>query len=190
VSAQRQPGAAAEALPPSDHLLRTLAAVPVASRVLVLGCERGRHADPLALLGFDVWVCDADEGNVAATRARMATALGEGEAGRRVSRARLAALGYPDEHFDWIVAYGSLERSTDAGELFETLAEARRVLRTGGWIFAALRLESVGAPLDGEALAKLFAEAGFALAEMPVRENEPEPLVRGIFRKVDPHTIR
>lgn len=194
MTGQRQPDAAgtgvAAELPPSDHLLRTLAAVPVASRVLDLGCERGRHADPLARLGFDVWACDADEQNVQATRARLAELIGSDDAARRATMAKHAALGYPDEHFDWVVAFGALDRATDAEELFEVLAEAKRVLRTGGWIVAAMRPEAVGEHLNQETFAKLFAEAGFALAELPVLEEDTDPVVRGIFRKVDLDTVR
>lgn len=175
--------------PPSDHLLRTLAAVPVASRVLDLGCGAGRHAAPLAQLGFDVWACDRDASAVAAARARLAPLIGDDEAGRRVSTARAAALGFPDDHFDWIVAYGAFDVAEDAAELFDMLAETRRVLRPGGWVYVAMRSATGGPDLTPENLAKLCTEARLALAETPAAEASPEPVVRGIFRKVDSDTI-
>ncbi|MEM1044261.1 MAG: class I SAM-dependent methyltransferase [Bacteroidota bacterium] len=168
--------------PPSAHLLRTMAAVPVQSRVLDLGCATGRHTEPLAQLGFDLWACDEDEAAVAATRDRLAETVGEEEAARRVTPARTAALGYPDDHFDWVVAYGTYDRAGSAAEVKEMLAETRRVLKNGGWVLTAFRRALAGPAMTPETLAKLFAEAGLALAEDPVEE---EDVVRGIFRRVD-----
>jgi len=168
---------------PSDHLLRTLAAERPTARVLELGCGRGRHALPLALLGFDLWACDADPEAVAATRDALATTLGEAAA-HRVTRARPAALGYPDDHFDWVVAYGAYDSAPDAAALFDALAETRRVLKPGGWVFAAFRQRTAGPDLTPDTLAKLFSEAHLALAEAPAVEDHGEPVVRGIFRKV------
>lgn len=175
-------------LPASAHLLRTLAAVPPSARVLDLGCGHGRHAEPLARLGFDLWACDASAEAVETTRRRLSLVLGEAEAAQRVVQARPAALAYPDDHFDWVVAYGSL---TPDDTLPWALAEALRVLRPGGWLFAAFCLEDDPERLRPEALPALLAEAGFALAEDPALDpDEPRPVVRGIFRKVDRHTVR
>ena len=63
-------------MPPlRDHLLRTMAAVPPESRVLVLSGGLSDPAEPLARLGFEV---------------------------RRSLAAEVAAQ--PDAHFDWVVA--------------------------------------------------------------------------------------
>ncbi len=158
-----------------------MAAVPVASRVLDLGCGAGRHTDPLVRLGFDLWACDEDAEAVAAARARLDRLLGEDEALRRVTPARPAALGYPDEHFDWVVAHGVYDRAASAAAMKEMLAETRRVLKDGGWVIAAFR-RAAGLALTPETLTKLLAEAGFALAEEPVEE---ETVVRGIYRKAN-----
>lgn len=173
-------------LRPSDHLLRTLAAVPTDSRVLDLGCGQGRHTVPLVQLGFDVWACDADAEAVTRARQRLADVVGGAAVEQRIGVARPAALGFPDDHFDWVVAYGTYDTAADAAELFDMLAETRRVLKPGGWVFAALRIEAVGPDLTPDTLSKLLSEAGFALAEMP--EVEAEPVVRGIYRRVDAHT--
>src|SRR5690554_6135959 len=159
-------------LPPSAHLLRTLAAVPVGARVLDLGCGAGRHAEPLARLGFDLWACDPDEAAVAAARQLVGAVLGEEDAARRVTRARIAALGYADDAFDWVVAYGAYDGAADAAELLDMLEETKRVLKPGGWVFAAFRRALAGPDLTPETLGKLFAEAGFALAERPDEEDE------------------
>lgn len=174
-------------MPPSAHLLRTLAAVPPAARVLDLGCGRGRHAEPMARLGFDLWACDPDEDAVAEARRRLAEVMGEEEAERRATLAHARALGYADDTFDWVVAYGAYDGAEDAAELAEMLAETKRVLRPGGWVFAAFGREAAGPALTPETLAKVFAEAGFALAEAPA-EEEGESVIRGIFRKVTAET--
>ncbi len=178
------------AAPPSEHLLRTMAAVPVQSRVLDLGCGAGRHTDPLARLGFDLWACDQENHAVAVARARLAPLLGEEDAARRITRARPAALGYPDEHFDWVVAHGTYDRADSAAEMKEMLAETRRVMKNGGWVVVALRRGLAGPDLTPETLTKLFAEAGLALAEDPAEDTEAEPVLRAIFRKIDATTPR
>lgn len=174
--------------PPSAHLLRTLAVIPPSARVLDLGCGDGRHTVPLAQLGFDVWACDPDGTALATARARLADVLGPGEATRRATPARLAALGYPDDHFDWVVAC-ALDRLADAEALVEALHEARRVMKPGAWLFASIAAAPFGDELTLETFAKLFAEAGFALSEEPALDAIPEPVVRGIFRKVTPETV-
>ena len=173
---------------PSHHVLRTLAAVPVRSRVLDLGCGDGRHAEPIVRLGFDVYACDPDEAALADARARVADVIGEEEAAQRVTPARAAALGYPDDFFDWVVAHGTYDTAESAAELKEMLAETRRVLKPGGWVVAAFRIERAGPDLTPDTLTKLFAEAGLALAEDPAEDDDGEPVLRGIYRKVDPTT--
>ena len=172
------------ARPPSDHVLRTLAAVPVSARVLDLGCGSGRHTEALVRLGFDVYACDDDHEALAAARARVAEVVGDDEAAKRVTPARAGALGYADDFFDWVVAHGVYDAAEHAADLKDMLAETRRVLKPGGWVIAALRRDRAGADLTPDTLTKLMAEAGLALAEVPVEEEKyGEAVVRGIYRK-------
>lgn len=173
---------------PSAHLLRTLAAVPVQSRVLDLGCGSGHHAEALARLGFDLYACAEDERAVEATRARVTGVLDEEEAERRVTVARPGALGYADDFFDWVVAHATYDEADSAADLKDMLAETRRVLKNGGWVFVAFRRALAGPDLTPETLAKLFAEAGLVLAEDPAEDDDGEPVLRAIFRKVDATT--
>lgn len=176
-------------LPPSDHLLRTFAAVPVSDRVLDLGCGQGRHTVPLAALGFDLYACASEATDVAATRAALAPTWDTEEAERRITRARPAALGYPDDFFDWIVAYGAYDEAAHMADLVDMLAETYRVLKPGGWVVIAMRERAIGADATPSALTCLLEQVRFALAEAPVEEDEDgERLLRGIYRKVDATT--
>lgn len=172
----------------STHLLRTLAAVPVESRILDLGCGQGYHAEALARLGFDLYACEQDEDAVEVARHRVAGVFGEDEVEQRVITARPGALGYADDFFDWVVAHGTYDAAESAADLKDMLAETRRVLKNGGWVFVAFRRALAGPDLTPETLVKLFAEAGLALAEDPAEDDDGEPVLRAIFRKVDATT--
>lgn len=169
----------------STHLLRTLAAVPVDNRVLDLGCGRGHHAEALARLGFDLYACEQDDESIEAARQRVAGVFGDDEAEQRVTVARPGALGYADDFFDWVVAHGTYDEAESAADLKDMLAETRRVLKNGGWVFVAFRRALAGPDLSPETLTKLFAEAGLALAENPAEDEDGEPVLRAIFRKVE-----
>lgn len=168
---------------PSDHVLRTLAAVPLSSRVLNLGCDA--HTEPLIQLGFEVHACDTDPGKVSTARTSLAKLMEAGEAEQRLIHvARRDALGYPDAFFDWIIAFNVIEYDA----LLSNLAEARRVLKPGGWIIIAFAVEEE-AVITPHVLQLILTEANFALAEKPVVTNETgNRVVRGIFRRVDAGT--
>ena len=172
--------------PPSDHLLRTLAAVPPGSRVLDLGSGDARHVGPLAALGFDVWACDAAPDAVVAARAALAPSLGDEEARRRATPARPDALGYPDAFFDWVVVR---EAAPTRAEAKAVLEEVRRVLKPGGWVWVTVAEEAWGGGVQPEALTVLAAEAGLALSERASEDVDGgRPYLRGIYRRVDPGT--
>ena len=155
--------------------------------MLDLGCGDGCHREPLARLGFELYACDAVD--VEAARKRLARIWGEEEARRRITPASLSALGYPNEFFDWVVAHGAYDRAAAAADLMDALEETRRVLKTGGWIYVAMRRRAVGEEATPEAFTQLFDQAGFVPAGPVVEATENgERLLRGIFRKVDAGT--
>lgn len=184
---------------PSDHLLRTLAPVPVETRVLDLGCGDGVLTEALVQLGFDVFACDPSSENVELTRETVAVHVGEEEALKRVSKAHIDALGYPDEFFEWVVAMGSLARLESRDALLDALSEVRRVLQSGGWLYVTVP----GLPDAGEAhgyagdsgmeptftprtLDELMEEADFAVSERPtVITADGRRVVQAIYRRVD-----
>lgn len=183
--------------PPSDHLLRTLAAVPVSSQILDFGCGAGRHTEPLLRLGFSVHACDARERAVEATRARIEELVGADTAAQCV---RVVATDgfdvYPDEAFDWIVAFDPTAYLAAADDLPEVLAVTRRLLKPGGWVYVALTAEAeatsngTAAPsISPEHLEASATEAGLARSVAPERaEEHSTPLVRAIFRRVEEGT--
>lgn len=67
----------------NDHLLRTLAAVPLGSRVLDLSGDDSRHAEALRLLGFEVRTPSGDTST------------------------------FPGAFFDWVVATDGLDEAHD-----------------------------------------------------------------------------
>jgi len=179
---------------PSDHLLRTLAAVPVASQMLDLGCGHGRHTEPLLRLGFPVHACDPRPEAVEATRTRIADLIEADSAETVVQVTPLDALDYPDATFDWVVADRAEAYVGDEDDLAVLLAESRRVLKPGGWLYVTLP----AAPEQGEAPASAFTldalqrhrrDADLAEAGDPSRiEDAPSPRLRGLYRRVDPQT--
>lgn len=155
--------------------------------MLDLGCADGRHTEPLARLGFNLYACDAV--NVEAARERLTEVWGEEEARRRITPATLSALGYPDEFFDWVVAHCAYDGAKNATDLMGALEETRRVLKTGGWIYVAMRERTVGEEATPKAFTQLFDQAGFVPAGPAEEANENgERLLRGIFRIVDAGT--
>ena len=141
----------------SDHLLRTLATVAPGARVVDAACGDGRHLDALARLGFDVWA--VTDGDPAPARRVLAESLGEEEAARRVTAADPDALGYPDAWADWAVL-----SDPDPAHLADALAEVRRVLRPGAWVW-------VEGP-DAETLTMAADAAYLAPSEEPQPEGD------------------
>jgi SAM-dependent methyltransferase len=183
---------ASDSDPPSDHLLRTLAAVPVSSTILDLGCGRGRHTEPLLRLGFPVHACDPRPDAVDATRARVQDLVGDTPVETAVQMTPLDAIDYPDETFDWVVADRAETYASTEDELRTLLAEARRLLTPGGWLYLTLpaAAESEGAHAGlytAERLEALRTEVEFAEASAPSRIDGTNRL-RALYRRVDPQT--
>lgn len=192
---------------PSHHLLRTLASIPLQSRILDLECGAGRRAEALVALGFDVYACDARDTAVVEARGRLAGQLGADDAERRVTPARPEALGYPDAFFDWVVAFEPFREVHTEETLLDCLRETLRVLKDGGWVYLALPAVEEEALLDdaagyagdsgldltftAETLGRVMAAAGFEEAERPRRLDEGDrPLLHAIYRRVSEHTPR
>lgn len=186
---------------PSDHLLRTLAAVPVSSEILDLGCGRGRHTEALLRLGFPVHACDPRTEAVEATRETIGDLLEQGEVDTVVQTASLNTLDYPDDTFDWVVAVEAETYVSDEDDLQTLFEEGRRLLKPGGWLYITLPApeEGSGVESDGEGPVRFSKEeierhrsaADLAEAREPDRvegEGDSVPRVRAIYRCVEPHT--
>jgi len=184
----------------SDHLLRTLAAVPVSSEILDLGCGRGRHTDALLRLGFPVHACDPRPEAVEATRDTVRDLLEQGDVETVVQHAPLDDMDYPDATFDWVVAVEAETYVSDEDDLRTLFEEGRRLLKPGGWFYISLpAVQKEPSVPVGEASVRFSKEtieqersaADLAEASEPTRVEEgegPMPRIRAIYRRVEPHT--
>jgi SAM-dependent methyltransferase len=124
------------------------------------------------------------------------------EDGARFSALRLDALTYPDEFFDWIVAFESLSRLETRSGMLDALRDARRVPKTGGWLYVAVpgipeggdNMKARGYAGDSgripsftpQTLEELLEESGLRAAERPAAVLEDgRRFVRAIFRKTE-----
>ena len=185
--------------PPSDHLLRTLAAVPVSSNILEVGCGTGQHTEPLLRLGFPVHACDVDAEAVTATRERIVQHIDAETAEQCVQQVAPDGFGtYPDDAFHWIVAVDPTGYLRTPDDLPQWLREMRRLLIPGGWLYLATNslthLSTNGttaSQLTPEALDAAAEEAGLATASpAETAEEHGTSLVRAIFRHVTEATPR
>jgi len=190
-----RPDKSSRAVPPSDHLLRTLAAVPVSSTILDLGCGRGRHTEPLLRLGFPVHACDPRPDAVEAARDRVG-GLVEGEADAFVHRTSLDALDALDATFNWVVADRAeayLSSPDDVGPLFR---RARDVLAPGGWMYVTLPAtadegsgEQQKLRLPESRLEEAREDVGLAVAQELTRIDAPDgPRWQALYRHVESGT--
>jgi len=187
---------AATADSPSDHLLRTLAAVPVSSTILDLACGRGRHTEPLLRLGFPVHACDPRPMAVAATRTRVAELI-EGDPDVVVQRSSLAALGDLDVTFNWVVADRAEVYLSSPDELTRLFRRGRDLLAPGGWLYVTLPAaaeEPSGTPEEGiqieeDRLEEAREAAGLAVVQERTRiDTDGTPRWRVLYRRVEPRS--
>lgn len=115
-----------QACPECEHSVRS-------RRVLDLGCGVGRHAVSLALLGFAVTATDISLSGVKTCAAWLAR---EGLSATLACH-EMGTLPFPDCTFDGLIAYNVIYHATLAG-MRRILAEIRRVLRPGGWLYATI----------------------------------------------------
>jgi SAM-dependent methyltransferase len=105
------------------------------ARVLDCGGGPGRYAIELARQGYEVVLFDLSAGNLRLAREKAAEAgvtLAGFEQGTATDLAR-----FPDESFDAVLLMGPLYHLLEESERRRALAEARRVLKSGGPLFAA-----------------------------------------------------
>ncbi len=179
--------------PTREHLLRTLAAVPPASRILEVQCGRGALTLALARLGYDVDACDTRPEAVEATRRALSEELAKTVDAARVQPAPAGALPHPEASFDWVISCEADRGRASADALRTHLAHVRRVLRPGGWVYLTARAPSAHGPraafdagLSADALRRLAAEAGLVEAEAPAAVEEAAGRRwRAIFRRVE-----
>lgn len=181
----------------SDHLLRTLAAVPVSSEILDFGCGGGHHTEALLRLGFPVHACDPRPGAVDQTRERVQELIGEESAETSVQVTPLGTVEYPEATFDWVVADRAEIYVSNQADLQSLFDESRRLLKPGGWLYITLPAppqdmgenEGQEEGFSEETIEEYRNEAELVVASEASRVEEGQtPRIRAIYRCVDPHT--
>jgi SAM-dependent methyltransferase len=120
-------------------------------RTLEVGCGEGRIVRALRAGGYEIEGVDVSETLVAA--ARRADPHG------RYAVADAAALPYPDDSFELVVAFMSLQDIDDFGQ---AIAEAGRVLESGGrFCFAILHPLRTAGTFPTEASGALTIEGSY-----------------------------
>lgn len=137
------------------QLIEELAPAPPGV-VLDIGGAAGAYSYWLAGRGYTVHLIDASPRLVAEAQRRAAA--GSALASYRVGDAR--ALEFADGTANIVLLLGPLYHLTEAGARARALAEARRVLIPGGWLFAAV-ISRWASALDGLAR-DLFQDPRFA----------------------------
>lgn len=168
---------------PSDQLLKTFAAVPVGSDVLIWDVSPEPYAEVLLQLGFaiDLRVPGASD---AAERRLIAS-------GMAADRWNVASQTEPlsDDAFDWVVWVLPDAPPSDGPAV---LSRLRSALRPGGWCYACtapdLRVteESTG-PYTPQLLETWGNGAQMAEAQAPTRVPDEDAL-HGIYRRVEADT--
>lgn len=122
-----------------DMTLRTIVRhVPAGARILDVGGGPGTYLAPLARRGFDPWLCDLSDANVAVARER-ATALGLSDVARRVQQSDATSLThYARASFDAALALGPFYHLLGDAARRRTLSEIVRVVKPGGTIVLAV----------------------------------------------------
>lgn len=134
------------------------ARIPPGARVLDVGGATGVHAAALAEAGHDVVLVDP-------VPAQVAAAAQVGTFDAVVGDARRLELG--DDTFDAALLFGPLYHLAQHQDRLTALREAGRVVRSGGWVFAAAipRLARLAAMAAGDVVPDPWPAAWTALLE-------------------------
>lgn len=143
-------------------------APPPPATVLDVGGAAGTYAAWLADAGYEVHLIDPVPRLVEEARRRN-TALARPIASCATGDAR--ALAWPAESADVVLLLGPLYHLTDAADRARALAEAARVLRPGGVLFAAA-ISRWASLLDGLAFDFLAAPDFREAVEREVRDGQ------------------
>jgi ubiquinone/menaquinone biosynthesis C-methylase UbiE len=114
--------------------------------VLDVGGAAGAYAFGLAERGYEVHLVDPVPLHIEQAEQAAQTKTAGGLASTRVGDAR--KLEFADDSADAVLLLGPLYHLTERGERQAALQEARRVLRPGGWLFAAA-ISRFASLLDG-----------------------------------------
>jgi SAM-dependent methyltransferase len=135
--------------------------------VLDVGGGPGVHATWLAGLGYEVHLVDAMPLHVEQARAALERTGGRFTA--RVGDAR--SLEAATVSADAVLLCGPLYHLTEARDRARALAEAHRVLRPGGWLFAAA-ISRFASAFDGMARSLLDDPAFLAIVERDLADGQ------------------
>ncbi len=149
------------------ELIRRFAPPPPAT-VIDVGGAAGAYALWLAAAGYEVHLLDAVPRLVAEAE-RRSVAAERPLASCRVGDAR--SLNLPDTIADMVLLLGPMYHLTDAGDRAQSLREAARILKPGGWLFAAA-ISRWASALDGLAR-DLLQDAVFAnIVQQDLRDGQ------------------
>jgi SAM-dependent methyltransferase len=99
-------------------------------RILDIGAGTGRYSIALAEEGYDVSAVELVKHNLGRLKAKSGLVRAYQGNALRLKRFR-------DEEFDMVLLFGPLYHLQEEGEKLKALAEAKRVLKTGGILLAA-----------------------------------------------------
>lgn len=123
---------------PSDRLLRTLAAVPLSSSILDLGCGSGQHTEALLRLGFPVHACDPRPVAVGETQTRIGELIDYHTAETCVGKATLDELDGLDATFNWVIGDEPEAFLECKDDLTTLLQKVESLLSPGGYFYLTL----------------------------------------------------
>ncbi|HEX2249004.1 MAG TPA: class I SAM-dependent methyltransferase [Gemmatimonadales bacterium] len=149
------------------ELIRRFAPPPPGT-VIDVGGAAGAYALWLAEAGYEVHLIDAVPRLVAEAERRSAAAQLP-LASCRVGDAR--ALDLPGAVANMILLLGPLYHLTDSGERAKALREAARILRPGGWLFAAA-ISRWASALDGLARDLLQDPRFIKIVRQDIRDGQ------------------